>query len=258
MTGEKDSGNPSKIIISKGTFTAIGKTPEEIVENINKGNWHYHPDCEDDKIYSLPKGYRGVERIEEEMSVPFIPSEDRVLIQRDSEKETIKEGDRIIIPEVSREMPQFATVIAVGEGRYTETGFFVEQRYKPGQRVLVGKFAGSEIKIDDVVYYICQQQEIIGTIPGPEEQVERDFDLPLGQILYEKLTGIADNEDRSPAGAEPVPWDALLGDSKDWYQDAANYMFNLGRAYEQTNPVWKDYLEGKQQARDLRETLKEE
>lgn len=181
MTGEKGSGSRNKIY-SRGVFRAAGHTPEEIIQNINNGNWVYHSNCKDGIYYQLGKDYI-IGR--EEMSVPFIPSEDRVLIQRDSEKETVKEGDRIIIPEVSREMPQFATVIAVGEGRYTETGFFIEQRYKPGQRVLVGKFAGSEIKIDDVVYYICQQQEIIGTIPKPVA-----FDEPIAGDDHEFLEAL--------------------------------------------------------------------
>jgi len=90
------------------------------------------------------------------------PLNDRVLIRRSEEKEQ-KKGS-LYIPETAKEKPLEGKVIAVGAGRIDEQGKLVPMSVKAGQRVLVGKYAGTEIKIDDIEHIIVREDEILGII----------------------------------------------------------------------------------------------
>jgi len=90
------------------------------------------------------------------------PLYDRVLIKRIEEKEVVKGG--IIIPDTAKEKPQEGTVIAAGSGKLDENGKRIPLEVKAGDRVLFGKYAGSEIKIDDVDHIILREDEILGVI----------------------------------------------------------------------------------------------
>jgi chaperonin GroES len=90
------------------------------------------------------------------------PLYDRVLIKRIEEKEVVKGG--IIIPDTAKEKPQEGTVIAVGSGKIDENGKRIPMDVKAGDRVLFGKYAGNEIKIDDVDHIILREDEILGVI----------------------------------------------------------------------------------------------
>ena len=90
------------------------------------------------------------------------PIGDRILIKRMEPKEQLKGG--IIIPDSAKEKPLEGKVVAVGEGRYDEKGKLVPMSVKEGQKVLVGKYAGTEIKIDDVEYIIVREDEILGIV----------------------------------------------------------------------------------------------
>ncbi len=90
------------------------------------------------------------------------PLHDRILIKRIEEKETIKGG--IIIPDTAKEKPQEGEVIAVGNGRKNEDGKVVPLDVKAGDRILFGKYSGTEIKIDDQEYLILKEDEVLGVI----------------------------------------------------------------------------------------------
>lgn len=90
------------------------------------------------------------------------PLNDRVLIKRLEAKEQVRGG--IIIPDTAKEKPMEGEVIAVGPGRLDDDGKRVAMTVKAGEKVLVGKYAGTEIKIDDVEHVIVREDEILGII----------------------------------------------------------------------------------------------
>jgi chaperonin GroES len=87
---------------------------------------------------------------------------DRVLVKRVEEKEVVKGG--IIIPDTAKEKPMEGEVVAVGDGKILEDGKRVALDVKPGNRVLFGKYAGTEIKIEDQDYVIMREEEILAII----------------------------------------------------------------------------------------------
>lgn len=91
-----------------------------------------------------------------------IPLHDRVLLKRSEEKEIVKGG--IIIPDTAKEKPQEAEVIEAGKGRVTEDGKVVPLDVKKGDKVLIGKFSGTEVNIADVEYVIVREEEILAKI----------------------------------------------------------------------------------------------
>jgi len=95
------------------------------------------------------------------------PLHDRILIKRVEEKETIKGG--IIIPDTAKEKPQEAEVIAVGGGKKTEEGKVIPMDVKAGDRILFGKYSGTEIKIDDEEYLIIREDEVLGIIESTKQ-----------------------------------------------------------------------------------------
>jgi len=90
------------------------------------------------------------------------PLHDRVLLRRIEEKEVVKGG--IIIPDTAKEKPMEGEVIAVGPGKMMEDGKRSPMEVKAGDRVLVGKYAGTEIKIDDKDYVIMREEEILAVL----------------------------------------------------------------------------------------------
>jgi chaperonin GroES len=92
----------------------------------------------------------------------FRPLHDRILIKRIEEKETVKGG--IIIPDTAKEKPQEGEVVAVGHGKKNDKGEVIALDVKPGERILFGKYSGSEIKIDDQEYLILREDEVLGVL----------------------------------------------------------------------------------------------
>jgi len=90
------------------------------------------------------------------------PLYDRLLIKRVEEKESKHGG--IIIPDTAKEKPMEGKVIAVGSGRVEKDGKQVPLTVKVGDRVLFGKYAGTEIKIDDKEHVILREDEVLGII----------------------------------------------------------------------------------------------
>ena len=92
------------------------------------------------------------------------PLHDRVLIKRIEEQETVKGG--IIIPDTAKEKSQEGEVVAVGTGKTLENGSVTPLEVKAGDRILFGKYSGSEIKLEGQDYLILGEDEIIGILTG--------------------------------------------------------------------------------------------
>ena len=90
------------------------------------------------------------------------PLYDRLIVKRIEEKEQRKGG--IIIPDTAKEKPMEGKVIAVGSGRLEKDGSRDPAEVKVGDRVLFGKYAGTEIKIDDKEHVILREDEVLGII----------------------------------------------------------------------------------------------
>jgi len=91
-----------------------------------------------------------------------IPLHDRVLVKRLEAEETTKGG--IIIPDTAKEKPQEAEVISVGQGRMGEDGKVIPLDVKKGDKVLIGKFSGTEVTIDGEEHLILREEEILAKI----------------------------------------------------------------------------------------------
>src|SRR5262245_53239689 len=90
------------------------------------------------------------------------PLHDRVLIKRVEEKEVVKGG--IIIPDTAKEKPMEGEVVAVGPGKTGDDGKRSPMDVKKGDRILFGKYAGTEIKIDEQDYVIMREEEILAVL----------------------------------------------------------------------------------------------
>ena len=90
------------------------------------------------------------------------PLHDRVLVKRMNEDERSKGG--IIIPDTAKEKPIQGEIIAVGQGRFTEDGKIRPLDVKKGDRVLFGKYAGTEIKIDGDEFLMMREEDILGVL----------------------------------------------------------------------------------------------
>jgi len=90
------------------------------------------------------------------------PLHDRVLVKRVEEKETVKGG--IIIPDTAKEKPMEGEVIAAGAGKVADDGKRVALDVKAGDKILFGKYSGTEIKIDGQEYIIMREDEILAIV----------------------------------------------------------------------------------------------
>jgi chaperonin GroES len=90
------------------------------------------------------------------------PLADRILVRRIEEKETVRGG--IIIPDTAKEKPQEGEVVAVGPGRMSDDGKRFVMEVKKGDRVLIGKYSGTEVKIDGVEYTILREDDVLGIL----------------------------------------------------------------------------------------------
>jgi chaperonin GroES len=98
------------------------------------------------------------------MAVTIRPLYDRVIVKRVAEAEQVRGG--IIIPDTAKEKPQEGEVIAVGSGKLRDDGSRTPLDVKVGDRVLFGKYSGSEVKIDGEEFLIMREDEILGIIEG--------------------------------------------------------------------------------------------
>ena len=96
------------------------------------------------------------------MAVSIQPLADRVLVQPIDEKEVKKGG--IIIPDTAKEKPQEAKVIALGTGKLDDEGKKIAFTVKKGDKVLISKYGGTEVKVDGESYLIMREDDILGII----------------------------------------------------------------------------------------------
>jgi len=92
------------------------------------------------------------------------PLQDRIIVKRLEEEEKTKGG--IIIPDSAKEKPQEGKVIAVGKGKLTEDGKLIPLDVKVGDRILFGKYSGTEVKIEGEEHLIMREEDILGVIEG--------------------------------------------------------------------------------------------
>jgi len=98
------------------------------------------------------------------MATKFTPLHDRILIRRVEESDTSRGG--IIIPDSAKDKPQEGEVISVGKGKISEEGKVHPLDVKEGDRILFGKYAGTEIKLDNEDFIIMREEEVLGIITG--------------------------------------------------------------------------------------------
>jgi chaperonin GroES len=99
------------------------------------------------------------------------PLYDRIVVKRIEEQETLRHG--IIIPDSAKEKPQEGEVIAVGNGKRLEDGTLVALDVKPGDRILFGKYSGSEIKLDGEEYMIFREDDVLGILDAGLKAVKK-------------------------------------------------------------------------------------
>ena len=92
----------------------------------------------------------------------FTPLHDRILVRRVEETETIRGG--IIIPDSAKEKPQEGEVVAVGKGKVAEDGKLIAPEVKAGDKILFGKYSGSEIKLEGDELIVLREDDILGII----------------------------------------------------------------------------------------------
>jgi chaperonin GroES len=92
----------------------------------------------------------------------FRPLGDRVLVKRIKEEEKTKGG--IIIPDTAKEKPQEGKVVAVGKGKHSEDGKLIPVEVKAGDKILFGKYSGSEVKLEGEEHVILREDDILGII----------------------------------------------------------------------------------------------
>ena len=106
------------------------------------------------------------------MSTKLTPLHDRIVIRRVEEAETTRGG--IIIPETAKDKPQEGEIIAVGKGKSNEKGEVFPLAVKAGDRVLFGRYAGTEVKIDGEDFLIMKEEEVLGILEGAGRRAERE------------------------------------------------------------------------------------
>jgi chaperonin GroES len=99
------------------------------------------------------------------------PLYDRIVTKRIDEQETIRGG--IIIPDSAKEKPQEAEVVAVGHGKRLENGEMVPLDVKAGDRILFGKYAGNEIRLDGEEYIIMREEDVLGILDAGPKAVKK-------------------------------------------------------------------------------------
>ena len=96
------------------------------------------------------------------MAMKIRPLHDRILVKRVEEQETVRGG--IIIPDSAKEKPQEGKVVAVGNGKVADDGKRIPLDVKAGDKILFGKYSGSEVKIEDDEYLILREEDVLAIL----------------------------------------------------------------------------------------------
>ena len=98
------------------------------------------------------------------MATTIRPLNDRIIVRRTEDQEQMRGG--LYIPDTAKEKPQEGQVIAVGNGKLLDNGQRVSMDLKAGDKVLFGKYAGTEIKLDGEEYLILREDDVLGVVEG--------------------------------------------------------------------------------------------
>ena len=98
------------------------------------------------------------------------PLHDRIVVKRLEEDEAKVGG--LFIPDSAKEKPQKGEVVAVGKGKRSDDGKLIPLDVQAGDRILFGKYSGSDIKIDGVEYLIMREDEVLGVLEGAEKKAK--------------------------------------------------------------------------------------
>jgi chaperonin GroES len=120
------------------------------------------PPRPDASKYTVPPPPRPDAKPATSVATTFTPLHDRILVRRLEEGETIRGG--IIIPDSAKEKPQEGEVIAVGKGKSNDEGKVFPLDVKAGDKILFGKYSGTEIKIDGEEFLIMREEEVLGIV----------------------------------------------------------------------------------------------
>jgi chaperonin GroES len=96
------------------------------------------------------------------VAINFVPLHDRILVRRVEEQETTKAG--LIIPDTAKDKPQEGEVLGIGKGKVKEDGKVIPLDVKKGDRILFGKYAGTDIVLDGDEYLIMREDEVLGVL----------------------------------------------------------------------------------------------
>jgi len=99
------------------------------------------------------------------------PLYDRIVVKRIEEQETTRNG--IIIPDSAKEKPQEGEVLAVGHGKRLDDGNLVALDVKVGDRILFGKYSGSDTKLDGTEYLIMREDDVLGILDAPPQAAKK-------------------------------------------------------------------------------------
>ena len=105
------------------------------------------------------------------MVAKLTPLHDRIVVRRIEESETTRGG--IIIPDSAKDKPQEGEVIAVGKGKSNDEGKVFPLDVKAGNRILFGKYSGTEIKIDGEEFLIMREEEVLGILEGAAKSAKK-------------------------------------------------------------------------------------
>jgi chaperonin GroES len=106
------------------------------------------------------------------MATKFTPLHDRILVRRVEEADTTRGG--IIIPDSAKDKPQEGEVISAGKGKISEEGKVRPLDVKEGDRILFGKYSGTEIKIDGEDFVIMREEEVLGVLSGAATSAKKE------------------------------------------------------------------------------------
>jgi chaperonin GroES len=102
------------------------------------------------------------------MRIDFVPLHDRVLVRRVAEQEKTKAG--LIIPDTAKEKPQEGEVLATGKGKIKEDGKVIPVSLKAGDRILFGRYSGTDIVLEGEELLIMREEEVLGILAKPRER----------------------------------------------------------------------------------------
>jgi chaperonin GroES len=165
FTGDFQKGKPvfRRLRAMSGAPAAMEILTSAERRPISDPHWHSSKESANNFAYGLRRAASSARRAEkEDIAMAFRPLHDRIVVKRIEGEEKTKGG--IIIPDTAKEKPQEGKVVSVGPGARDESGKLVPLDVKAGDRVLFGKWSGTEVKIDGDDLLIMKESDILGIV----------------------------------------------------------------------------------------------